>query len=226
MQYCLDTTFAPRNIHNPRKNFATPGMARHHRRPSNYVYLIRQKSIWVTATLYAIILRLLRKCMKRHNIQETHRIVIMADAFGGHTTVRALNAVRKYGYYFLFLSAGLTWLMQPLNVYAFVRVKRFMRDRFTREAQGESERLIFKTLNDLVTGIQVLFTNVSWSQAFESLGLCGHCLPTSHTILTECEWQVFPTPVRTRPTEEDICISTPRGRRLNREAIYGTFPKP
>ena len=192
----------------------------------NNVYLIRQKSMWVTATLYATILRLLRKCMKRYNIQSQHRIIILADSFGGHTTVRALKAVRDYGYYFLLLSAGLTWLIQPLDVYAFVRLKRFMRERFMRVVDDAGERLIFKTLKDLVSAIQVIFTNANWAHAFESLGLCGNCLPTSKTILAELEWRVFPPARRTRPTEEEICISTPRGRRLNRDGIFGTFPKP
>ena len=60
--------------------------------PEN-VYLARQPSMWVNATLYAKILRLLRKCLKRYNVQHRHRVVVMADAFGGHPTLRAVRAI-------------------------------------------------------------------------------------------------------------------------------------
>ena len=90
------------------------------------MYLIRQPSMLVNATLYAKILRLLRKCLRIRNIQHRRRVVIMADAFGGHITFHAMKAITKYEFYVVLLSAGLTWLLQPLDVQTFVCVKKVL----------------------------------------------------------------------------------------------------
>ena len=53
------------------------------------VYLVRQGSMWVNTALYAKVLRLLRKCLKLHRVQRHYQVILFADAFGGHITVRS-----------------------------------------------------------------------------------------------------------------------------------------
>ena len=65
--------------------------------PDN-VYLLRQPSMWVSSKLHATVLRLLRKCLKRLRIQRRHRVILFADAFGGHITKESMRAMRNYKY--------------------------------------------------------------------------------------------------------------------------------
>ena len=150
----------------------------------------------------------------------------MADAFGGHLTLRAMKKINKYRFYFVLLSAGLTWLLQPLDVQTFVCVKRFLRDRYAQVPEQEPEpRLILTSLRDLLAAIAKYFVHVDWSSVFDSIGLNGACQPYSKLILTELEWEAFPPIPRERPTEEVIRLNTPGGRRLHPDYIAGCLPR-
>ena len=138
--------------------------------------------MWVNATLYAKILRLLRKCLKRHKVQRRHRVVVMADAFGGHLTLRAMQKINKYRFYFVLLSAGLTWLLQPLDVQTFVCVKRFLRDRYAQVPEHEPEpRLILTSLRDLLAAIAKLFRTCGLEQCLR-LDWIKRSVPTIQQI--------------------------------------------
>ena len=61
--------------------------------PEN-VYLLRQRSMWVSSTLHKTILRLLRKCLKRLRIQNFYKVILFVDSFGGHITVESMRAMK------------------------------------------------------------------------------------------------------------------------------------
>ena len=192
--------------------------------PEN-VYLLRQPSMWVTSKLHSTVLRLLRKCLKRLRIQRRCKVILFADSFGGHTTIGSMNAMRDYHFYFVLLPAGLTWLLQPLDVQTFVCVKRFLRDKFGRLPPGGNPvRIVLQALRDVLGAIAKFFVQKDWSTAFDSLGLNGGCSPTSRHLHTELEWPTFPAIPRARPTPLIFRRNTPGGRELNAVALAGCMP--
>ena len=192
--------------------------------PEN-VYLLRQGSMWVSSKLHKKILRLLRKCLKRLRIQHTYKVILLADAFGGHITIESMQAMKDYGFFFVLLPAGLTWLMQPLDVQTFVQVKRFLRARYCAlPLEGPPTRIVLQALRDVLAAIATYFVNKDWANAFDSLGLNGGRPPTSKHMHTELDWPTFPAIPRGRPTPEIIRMNTPGNRNLNTAAINGCLP--
>ena len=193
--------------------------------PEN-VYLLRQGSMWVSSKLHKIILRLLRKCLHRLRIQRLYHVILLADAFGGHITIESMAAMKDYGFYFVLLPAGLTWLMQPLDVETFVRVKRFLRARFgTVPETNAPTRIVLRALQDCVAAIMTYFVDKSWAHVFDSLGLNGAEPPTGKHLHRELGWLNFPPIPRERPTEAMIRINTPGNRLLHSEALKGCMPQ-
>ena len=189
------------------------------------VYLLRQPSMWVSSKLHKKILRLLRKCLRRLRIQHRYRVIVFADAFGGHITKESMWAMKDYGFFFVLLPAGLTWLLQPLDVQTFVQVKRFLRARYcSLPLEGPPDRIVLQALRDVLAAIAKYFVRKDWGYAFDSLGLNGACPPTSKYIHTELDWPSFPAIPRGRPTAEIIKRNTPGNRNLNAAAIDGCLP--
>lgn len=194
------------------------------RLPQN-VYLLRNNTMWVSSKIWVVVLRLLRKSLKRLRIQRTYKVILFADAFGGHITVASMQAMKKYRFWFVLLPAGLTWLMQPLDVQAFVQVKRFLKARFmSLESATDPVRIVVQALLDCVAAVEEFFTTRDWSQVFDVLGLNGTTPPTSKHFLKELDWNVIPDFPRTRPTAQLIRKNTPRGRELNPAALAGCLP--
>ena len=189
------------------------------------IYIVRQGSMWVNTDLYAKVLRLLRKCLKWHRVQRHYRVILFADAFGGHITVRSLFKMGDYGFWFVLLPAQLTWLLQPLDVQTFAQMKSFLRNRFASVPENNvNERLILTCLRHVFAAVRKYFVGRSWARAFDSLGLNGAVAPTSKHFFLECEWSQLPTINRGRPTQDIVSLNTPRGRTLHLVALRRCMP--
>ena len=189
------------------------------------VYLLRNASMWLNTSIFRTILRLLRKILKYHHVQRRHQVILYLDAFGGHIAVASLEKMRDYHFWFVLLPAALTWLLQPLDVKTFSKMKAFLKCRFiSYTTNAQDGPLILKALRDILQGIRRFFTQQDWSSAFKCLGLSG-TPATSCTLLRELEWESVPTVSRERPDEALIRQNTPRGRQLNAAAVQGAFPR-
>ena len=140
--------------------------------------------MWVNTTLYAKVLRLMRKCLKLYRVQQHYQVIFFADALGGHITVRSLYKMGDYGFWFVLLPAQLTWMLQPLDVQTFAQIKAFLRSRFISFTQGAvNDSLILTCLRDVFAAVRKYLVGRSWARTFDTLGLNGGIPPFGQTFL-------------------------------------------
>ena len=95
--------------------------------PAN-VFVLRAKSSWVNTTICCLILETLRTCLRAKNIEKV--VLLLWDGCPVHCHHLVWRAARKAKVLLCFVPASMTWLMQPLDVYAFRRFKAHIRKAY------------------------------------------------------------------------------------------------
>ena len=75
------------------------------------------KSTWTTQESFLLWLHLLADQLQR--FKDTHQFVLVADALKAHINEDITSWCFIYDILFVLLPGGLTWLLQPLDVYVF-----------------------------------------------------------------------------------------------------------
>ena len=92
--------------------------------------------------------------------QRLDKVIVLADAFAIHITVEPMRAMGKYGFSLVLHPASLTWLLLPLDAQAFVRVKRFLRERYAAlPLEGAPTNIVLQALRDVVAAMETFFVD-------------------------------------------------------------------
>lgn len=125
---------------------------------------------WITPVVARRWVRRLRSVVTSFN--DAAWIVLLMDCHGCHLQLKTVLYMRRLGIIIIVVPAKLTWLLQPLDVYAFGELKKLMRieqsNAHIRAADGVADLGQWLQVNaDAVR--QVIVTR-SWSDAFDKLG--------------------------------------------------------
>ena len=126
---------------------------------------------WVTAEIFKRILTKLRAACRQ--VRGNARILLWMDAASQHVGVEVLNHAARLHIYLVLVPAGLTWLMQPLDVYVFAKLKTAMRDghRNMRAGREESCLAAGEWISVTSQAVRSILVDTDWSMVFGKLGM-------------------------------------------------------
>jgi hypothetical protein len=137
---------------------------------------------WVTAELFKDILTRLRAACRQ--VRGNARILLWMDAASQHVGVDVLNHAARLHIYLVLVPAGLTWLMQPLDVYVFAKLKTAMRDGHRKLRAGREEGWLPAGEWITVTSqaVRSILVDKDWSMVFGKLGMGNDVGPTNERL--------------------------------------------
>jgi len=137
------------------------------------IQIWRRKSSWVTGSVMKEIAQALYNALKEY--QETHRIVLLLDCCSAHLDSGYITwlAHKKIGV--VFVPAGLTWLLQPLDTHAFARYKMAVSDRYRRTLIDSESSVLSNSqcIRIIAETIPPALQNRDWRKAFAGNGFGG-----------------------------------------------------
>ncbi|MCP4244382.1 MAG: hypothetical protein GY772_27875, partial [bacterium] len=188
------------------------------------VFLIRERSSWVTATLFIRALKWLRESIGLP--KEAHQVVLLLDCCMIHCTEAVLRAARRLDIWLVFVPKKLTWLLQPCDTHLFRRYRAHMQ-REVSELRLR-RRIVLVDLIDLLRIAVKCVRNVvvechEWATAFDSNGF-GHRQERLSARVRRMRGSEFPPIVGAAPpTEAETLGTLPAWPRLTAASF---LPKP
>ena len=143
--------------------------------PAN-VTVLRGKTSWVTVEVFIAILEMLRKALDENKVSKVP--VLLLDGCSVHVNPLVWKAAKKLGILLCFVPAGLTWLVQPLDVRVMRRLKAYLRAEY-RRLQIKTERVfvpVVDVIQILVTSIRKVLQATAWGNLFDE---CGYSVDSS-----------------------------------------------
>lgn len=135
--------------------------------PDNF-YLIRGKSAWTSGKVLSFILRTLRTLL-------THLcIVLILDCAASHLEASVLSLAQELQIRLCFIPAGLTWALQPLDVYVFRLLKEALRTAYQHCVLEEGEMGDMSTLSlvkIIIRASHAVVSSRNWEHAFRKVGI-------------------------------------------------------
>ena len=126
------------------------------------VRLVTQKSGWCdTAVMCDAVLPGLGDAVRPFRAQGLQPILLM-DSFGPHVTARTVAACAEHGVWPVVVPTNLTWILQPLDVFAFRSMKAYLQRQF--ESDGD-------WLHGLYLAASQWLPGKSWAKAFAGCGV-------------------------------------------------------
>ena len=174
------------------------------------VTLVRQKSAWVNAELFANIVHLIALAIRAW----TYRFqpVLIMDTCRVHITQTVLCACYRHGIWVVLVPSLTTWVLNPLDTHGFNKYKAQLQDEYQAAriaAEGNEVdiedflRCIFRVIRNILQGKR-------WSNAFDDNGFSLGQTSTSSTLRAQFGSR-FPCDVSCeRPSGEDIARCFPR----------------
>ena len=139
-------------------------------KPSN-VHLFRRKSSWSNSTCMVEVLDLLAEALRDF---PAFQPILLLDTATCHMSDSVAAKAASLNIWLVPVPAGLTHLLQPLDVYGFAGYKEFLRNayRTERAAHGKvTPKSWLKLLFDVCTRF---LNSRKWSVAFFQVGLGAH----------------------------------------------------
>ena len=137
--------------------------------PKN-VFLIREKSSWVTAALFAACLEFLAIAVNRAPRRFT--VLLLMDCCNVHLHATVLRKAKRCGFRVCFVPRNMTWLMQPCDTHLFRAYKACVRRSLysTQSQQGSLCVKIPDVVRAMVEATHEVMECKSWSRSFGSDG--------------------------------------------------------
>jgi hypothetical protein len=128
---------------------------------------MRENSSWVTSAVMMRCLELLSRALQSMSAQL--QIVLLLDTARAHLGLEVARWAAELDIWLVIIPAGLTWLLQPLDVCIFASFKRHLKEQYSRKRSGKV------TATDW---LQLVISAASWlgarrSAAFQLTGITG-----------------------------------------------------
>jgi hypothetical protein len=138
--------------------------------PTSKVTIDVGDSIWSTQEFFEVYIKKLAASLDV--FKETHGFVLVVDASTTHINDSIAQVVFNLGILLVFIPGGLTWLLQPLDVYIFGPMKTRLRERLHEARMLHANGLLTKDrwLSTVLDEVGRLNTS-NHSRCFERLGL-------------------------------------------------------
>ena len=186
------------------------------------IIVIRAKSSWVTVELFIVLLEMLRKVLNAHNVRQVP--ILLLDCCPVHLHPRLWKAARTLCMYLCFVPAGLTWLLQPLDVLILRREKACLRALY-RGYQVANETAyvpVIQIVRNIAESIRRVLQGSKWDRAFD---VCGYS--DTHEHLTSCITSILRrvnmvgVPIDAgKPNDADLLQMLPSKRRYDLHWLF------
>ena len=190
--------------------------------PDN-VYVKHNDTGWNSEALLVQIVTILGLILRP--FLELFQPVLFMDAVPFHLAAAVLRAIADAGMWFVCIPARLTWLLQPLDTHAFLRLKRKLRrDAVDDESAGDGEEPLAKMMRYAVhAASRGVLQAHRWRSAFEQNGLLGGQRELSRYVREQTSaTEVLPLPAQ-RPDAGALGACWPRSRAIP-DAVSRTIP--
>ena len=171
------------------------------------VRLVRGKTGWSTAASFVDYLKMLRDAL---SLWPDIQPILVMDCAPAHLADSVIQAANNQGLFTAVCPAGLTPLLQPLDVYCFQGYKHYLAEK----ARYAADLSMSSRMQMLFGACATYLTRRSWKSAFGRLQLTDEQMPVSRGLQ-----DVFPAGLPTlepqMPTHEDLEDLFPTRRKLN-----------
>jgi hypothetical protein len=127
----------------------------------SWMKLYRLQSPWMTHDMFREILRVLARAVK--HVSENRLIILLCDCVRSHIHSTIAIEAERLGIWLVFIPAGLTWLLQPLDVAVFGRFKYWIQRLSVemRIASGTDDLSLMTWWETVIRATQLCFYNAN-----------------------------------------------------------------
>mgnify|MGYP001412224705 FL=1 len=113
-------------------------------------------------------------------------ILLVLDAYSVHASLETVRLCRSLGVRLLYIPAGMTGLLQPLDTYVFAQLKRRMRQRMlAKRLESEAGGLQWSDVLECATfAVREELVGKTWCTAMRRAGLHGDAEAVATTTIT------------------------------------------
>ena len=174
------------------------------------IHLWRDKSAWMNHMKFKRALRLLSQALEP---RENQQLILVLDSARCHLRKDVVAYAARLKIWIVVVPGKLTFLLQPLDVYAFGPFKKALVDAYYKARMRAGGEVLSPTawLRVLVTTIASVFQLTDWAHAFARVGLTDDQWRLGSAIQQRLRADtvlVFP---RGQPTEEEVAYLGGRG---------------
>ena len=187
--------------------------------PAN-VYLVRQKSSWNNADLFARVIGVLGGILQPY-LGELQPVLLM-DACRLHLHSAVLRACVGQGLWPLAIPAKLTWLLQPCDTHAFLPYKRCLKESYQRRraATATGQLSVAEFLPVVYDTIRQKLQGVRWAKAFEEDGFGSGQAALSVYAKRQLALEGSASAGSGRPTMEQLALCFPRRSKVDVATLF------
>lgn len=182
--------------------------------PQTTLRIVRQKSGWTSSDNIIMILRDLAKVLKAW---PTLQPILLLDAASPHLSKAVMQSARRHGIQLLYIPAGCTDKLQPLDTHAFSAFKAQLKRRYSDLRSGSPHGLPdpLEWLFELMECPRSFFAARRWQRAFAAVGAAKPANVT-HLHRDLREFMQFPgnMPEGIKPSKEQLQSIFPERRRM------------
>ena len=150
------------------------------------------------------------------NVMQDRYVILVLDVAPCHIHPTIYNEARRLGIRLVYIPAGLTGLLQPLDTHVFAAYKAALR-RGWRMVKSTSPggAVTPKDCLGVIFEACAFLRRTAWKSAFLDTGLLAEqgCVTTN--ILRAAQWDILPSRETGAPPAEDVACIFPRRRKLN-----------
>lgn len=143
---------------------------------------------------------------------ESLQPVVLLDACPCHFHPRVAAAAEELGLWLVVVPAKLTFMVQPLDVYAFSPYKACLAKLFSEHEDAAGNLEVLPWMQCLCTAVRKFWCARKWRAAFEQTGVVR---ATSSSLTVELQHlnigRLLASPLPL-PTQEAVAFTFPRGR--------------
>ena len=194
-------------------------------RPNNVV-LVRQKSAWNKSELMVRVVKLIAQVLAAFS-REVQPVLLM-DACKVHVTKAVLEACVCGGVWPVIVPAKMTWLLQPCDTHAFLKLKFHLKAVSYPQARARAEAAdgslsVSEFLAALYDAIRVVLEGKPWAGAFAQDGYGRDQAWLSRSALRHLEYDQPPVVPRTQPSLEQVQLCFPKKWPVPLATLYRPF---
>ena len=191
--------------------------------PDN-MYIKRRGKGWNTADLFVEYLQLLAAILQPHGASV--RFILTLDAVPCHLEKKVLDAIgASLLMWFLLIPAKLTWLLQPLDVYGFSKVKHRLRQGYQLAIlDGDQSKPAMLMIRIVLAELSRTLNLQPWRKYFRCIGLWDNRTCVRKFIKKQLAIETVPAILAVAPQLERLKLCWPSNRTVHLEEITVALP--
>ena len=191
--------------------------------PEN-VYVLRRKSGWNNIKIHTEILMLLARHLESV-LGPERKVILSSDACKIHLASEVLGTMAVVDFWFVAIPPIMTWLLQPLDVCAFLKLKRYLKEQFMFRSEIDmSVAPVVSMCRWIFAAVRDVFDATDWSRAFDYTGARGDQSRVAKLLLDQLALEAPPVALRDRPSNELLASCWPRDLQPQWEYVYAALP--